>query len=80
MYMYYNQSKKKIILLCSINYNFFRVILFKITQRPIYSIINNIDFIVILRFSKTKKSNAYYTKDFIKNIFMIFINFKEHTR
>ncbi len=78
--MYYNQSKKKIILLCSISYNFFRVILFKITQRPIYSIINNIDFIVILRFSKTKKSNAYYTKDSIKNIFMIFINFKEHTR
>ena len=54
---------------------FFRIILLKIIRRPIHSITNNIDFIVLLRFYKIKKSNVYINKGLCKKYIYDFYKF-----
>ena len=75
MYLYYSQSKKKIYFYALLAHTFFRIILLKIIRRPIHSITNNIDFIVLLRFYKTKKSNVYINKGLCKKYIYDFYKF-----
>ena len=51
------------------------IILLKIIRRPIHSITNNIDFIVLLRFYKIKKSNVYINKGLCKKYIYDFYKF-----